>query len=107
MQGCWREFQWEDMTDVDTQSRGRWIFVGAIAVVVAIYGLTQYALKGDSFLRSQNVEMCAQGYGNSRSARDTAHVDSMTPPEVTSLRHSQMRTCGWYRERGATKSSLK
>ncbi|MEO7039249.1 MAG: hypothetical protein ABI186_04370 [Candidatus Elarobacter sp.] len=95
------------MNDVDTQSRGRWIFVGAIVVFAAIYELTQYALKRDPSSLGQNVEMCAQGYGNSRSARDTAHVDSLTPPEVTSLRHAQMRTCGWFRERGATKTSLK
>ncbi len=95
------------MSELNSQSRGRWIFVGAMVAVAAIYGLTQYALKRDSSLLGQHVEVCAQGYGNSRSAGDTAHVDSLTPPEVTSLRHTQMRTCGWFRERGATKSSLK
>lgn len=95
------------MSEVDRQSRGRWIVVGAIVVVAAIYALTQYALNRDPSRLRQHVEVCAQGYGNSRSASDTAHVDSMTPPEVTYVRHSQMRTCGWFRARGATKSSLK
>ena len=83
-----------------------WLFVLPIVLALGIYGMIQYALKRDPSSLGQNVEMCAQGYENSRSARDTAHVDSSTPPENRYLRHSQMRTCGWFRERGATKSSL-
>jgi len=82
--------------------RRSWPFVLVITLLIAGYGLLQYALKEDPSMLRQHVEMCTADYKHAPTARDTAEIDALTPPEIGYVRQRQMRTCGYYRKAGAT-----
>ena len=84
-------------------ARRRWPVILSITLIVAIYAMTQYALKRDPSQLPARVDVCTAGYQQARTAIDTAAVDAQTPPSRSYLRPGQERRCEYFRNEGATK----
>jgi hypothetical protein len=91
------------MTEEKPRGRDRrtWIFIAALGLVIGVYGDIQYTLRYDPSSLEQDTTECNQGYAYSRSASDTAHVDSITPKARGYARLSSLGTCGYFRAHGS------
>ena len=85
------------------KNAGWWRFAIPLVLVALIYGALRYTLSTDPSSAAQKVEMCALDYKHAKTQRDTAEIDALTPPAKGYVRHRQMRTCGYFREAGATR----